>query len=206
MVSEKQTVSEQKKIDIEKFIERTKQLKANIDVAERALLDFLHENSNIIEGTDFLTFSHFLRHYDIIDVARYDKYVRAKEMLEPEEIESIGINGVVAVGGLKKVEEQRELIAEIKVNEKTNERPISNHSAQRLAKGQAGRQLAKKTRATGFNTVATQLVASKSEVVQLQETNAALRAEIKQLKDENKRLKNENAKLTKALKKSPVAA
>lgn len=180
-------------ITLEEFAARAKELRSKIDVAERAFLDYLMwaEEQTFWHDTGY-TYLELLKHLSIVDPARYDAYKKMSQ--QHGAAAKIGVNALREAARFSTKEAQREVIDQAAQWEKTNEQPISEQSAEKIARDVKSRMAAITTRNKGYASVVAELETAKRDLTRFKNENQNLRIENQQLRAQLSGLKARHTK------------
>lgn len=173
-----------KTITLEAFVARARELRAKIDVAERAFLDYLvwGETQTFWHDTGYVSYLELLKHLSLVDTARYDAY---KKMIQQHgSAAKVGVNALREAARFTTKEAQREVIDQAAAFEAVNEVPISEQSAEKITREVRSRMAAITTRNKGYASVVAELETAKREIDRLRIENQNLRIENRHLRSE----------------------
>jgi len=182
-------------ITIEEFAVRAKELRSNVDAAEREFLNYLvwGESQTFWQETGY-TYLELLKHLSIVEPARYDAY--KKMTAQHGAAADVSVNALREAARFQTREAQREVLDQATQWEKTNETPISPQSAEKIARDVRSRMAAITTRNKGYASVVAELETARRDVERLTNENRNLRAELSALKVRYKVSKAPKAKRT----------
>lgn len=170
-------------MSLEDFLAEARRLRTAASSAERAFLDFLMEGEAqpaIWQGTG-MSFVEFIVHQNLCRAERYLRYKRMRA--QHGVIDDVGIEAIMAAGGLADIGSQRAVLQEARVWERTNGTTISEESARLLARDTKQREAGPRgTRHRGYMELLADNERLVAENLRVNEENKALRLELRQLK------------------------
>lgn len=127
------------------FIQEAKRLRTALTHSEFDFFTHLRngEDSNVIEGTKYITFIDMIRGTNICDPARYDRFKAAVDAFGPGDVRRIGLDGLSTVLRVPedvvsridpKVSARAGALKEVKEFEKRNHVPVSRQHAETITK------------------------------------------------------------------------
>lgn len=185
------------------WLKEARRLRAEADHAEFHFLTFLYEGEKdeSLWGRTGWTYDQFLeREHLLISGRRYSEYRRARKNLGDRfdaYAEAVGLEGVLAAGGLADPRAQQEVIEEVQASERSNGTTASEQTAKTI-----GREVQQRFIGAEMATGGEHVPSGRRSYAVLYEENKRLRHELEErdgqsvaLKAENRKVTAENAKL-----------
>ena len=168
-------------MNTQEFLAEARKLRQDADAADGKLMLFLYEGekSPQIWSDTGMTFVEFIEGAHICKATRYLAWKRTRETLGEKGIAGVGVEAVIAAGGLKSSAEQTEVIQRAKQFEKINETSISEQTAARYAGDAKIRALPSSHRTKSYSELLRENEVLKEKLRAAEQTIALLRSERK---------------------------
>jgi hypothetical protein len=179
---------------LEQFVAEAKRLRAEADHAEERFLEFLYQGEhtpNLWQGSG-QTFEEFIERENICVAIRYIKYKRVRKNVG---VPGVGTWAIMAASKLTAADDQREVIAEARLWERTNQTTISERTAKEIASSVRTRNAARAVGHKRYQTIAEENVELRAKLAEAEETIKVLRAE---LRDARRQLRAQTKKKRKS--------
>lgn len=173
---------------LDEFVTGARALRAEADRAEDRLMRFLldaEQDPQVTEGTG-LVFLELIKRENIVEPTRYVRWKRVTLGLGSA-ADGVGVEALVAAGGLADEAAQRNVIARAKLFEESNGTTISAQSAERLARDEKMRDAGVRAPG-GYSQLLAECQRLRERVAGLEQENVALRAEVKRLTSEARKV------------------
>lgn len=169
----------------EEFIAHALELRSRIADAEREFLEWLllaeTQARHLWEGSG-KTFQQWLEGENLCKGSRYDAYKRVRNTLGSEAVKSVGIEGIMAAGRKGSTPEmQREVIAQSKEFERTNQTAISEQTAGDFAREVRARMAGRRS-SKSYATLLRDFERAEKEIERFKVKVVALEAELRKWK------------------------